>query len=174
MSDPDFIEFRFKCPISHVIMTDPVFAQDGITYDRSAIEDWVSETGISPATGEPMKNVFMTNYLVRYQLGQDGFKTRKLKRGMDFYYEQYDYEFYYQNKRKQYKTPFYIYAGENLSQLRITNKKLSMKEVLIILKQNYNALTEKEHDLYVKKTEEYNEIIKSHSKPPNAIKIIDF
>jgi hypothetical protein len=43
---------EFLCPITFNIMSDPVIAEDGYSYERSAIEDWFArgET-ISPKTG---------------------------------------------------------------------------------------------------------------------------
>ncbi|KAL1499354.1 hypothetical protein AB1Y20_011561 [Prymnesium parvum] len=38
----------FRCPLSHEIMIDPVIAEDGFTYDRQAIEEWISEYDTSP------------------------------------------------------------------------------------------------------------------------------
>jgi hypothetical protein len=33
----------FECPISCTVMQDPVMAQDGHTYERSAIETWIAK-----------------------------------------------------------------------------------------------------------------------------------
>jgi len=38
------------CPITLIEMEDPVLAQDGHTYERSAIETWIRSHGISPNT----------------------------------------------------------------------------------------------------------------------------
>ena len=38
----------FRCPLSHVVMFDPVTAEDGITYERSAIEGWLETHDTSP------------------------------------------------------------------------------------------------------------------------------
>ena len=35
-------------------MQDPVLAQDGSTYERSAITDYITDHGVSPITGQPM------------------------------------------------------------------------------------------------------------------------
>lgn len=32
---------HLMCPLLHEVMSDPVFAEDGFTYERSAIEDWI-------------------------------------------------------------------------------------------------------------------------------------
>lgn len=42
------------CPITLCAINDPVVAADGHTYDRSAIEDWMSRNATSPLTGEPL------------------------------------------------------------------------------------------------------------------------
>lgn len=43
---------NFLCPITHKIMSDPVLADDGWTYDREAIEKALRQSGnINPATG---------------------------------------------------------------------------------------------------------------------------
>ncbi len=41
----------FRCPITHEIMTDPVVATDGHTYERNAIQDWFRAHNTSPYTG---------------------------------------------------------------------------------------------------------------------------
>ena len=38
----------FKCPLSNLVMTDPVTAEDGVTYERRAIERWLEHNDISP------------------------------------------------------------------------------------------------------------------------------
>lgn len=42
---------EFICPITHKLFEDPVVAQDGHTYERSAIEDWFRRSVSSPMTG---------------------------------------------------------------------------------------------------------------------------
>ena len=42
----------FLCPILHDMMSDPVMAADGHSYERSAIENWFNRGGkLSPLTG---------------------------------------------------------------------------------------------------------------------------
>ena len=38
----------FQCPITHGLMIDPVIAEDGNTYEREAIEEWLSKKATSP------------------------------------------------------------------------------------------------------------------------------
>jgi len=45
----------FLCPITLALPLDPVTAEDGMTYERSAIADWIAKgNGKSPKTNEPM------------------------------------------------------------------------------------------------------------------------
>jgi hypothetical protein len=50
-----------KCPI----MRDPVVADDGHTYERSAIAEWVKRKGTSPLTRERMSSHFVPNMAIR-------------------------------------------------------------------------------------------------------------
>ena len=42
------------CPITQVFMKDPVIAQDGRTYERQAITEWLRNNRTSPMTRQPM------------------------------------------------------------------------------------------------------------------------
>ena len=57
------------CPITHEPMVDPVSAADGQTYERRAIEEWLTKAGsvpISPMTGETLKDTTLRpNFLAR-------------------------------------------------------------------------------------------------------------
>ncbi|XP_020094006.1 U-box domain-containing protein 52-like isoform X2 [Ananas comosus] len=46
----------FLCPILNRVMDDPCIASDGYTYDRDAIEKWLSKNGNSPMTNVPLPN----------------------------------------------------------------------------------------------------------------------
>ncbi len=43
---------EYKCPLTKRLMEDPVMADDGIVYDRSAIMDYFKKSNISPVTNE--------------------------------------------------------------------------------------------------------------------------
>ena len=59
------------CPITAQIMTDPVSGNDGHTYERSAIMEWLSRNPISPQTRAPMTPQDLTpNVSIRYLLDQ--------------------------------------------------------------------------------------------------------
>ena len=48
------IRDSITCPITGDVMTDPVQGNDGHTYERSAIVEWLSRNPISPQTRQPM------------------------------------------------------------------------------------------------------------------------
>ena len=70
MSDND--NYNYICPIIRSIMTDPVIAPDGHTYERCAIEAWLRINPISPLTREKMyihqlvPNVSLKNIIDEY------------------------------------------------------------------------------------------------------------
>jgi hypothetical protein len=45
---------QFLCPLSNQLMSDPVLATDGVTYQRDAITDWMRLRDVSPVTGRPL------------------------------------------------------------------------------------------------------------------------
>ncbi len=48
------INDSFYCPITYTVMLDPVIGSDGHTYERSAITQWLQNSGTSPITKQPM------------------------------------------------------------------------------------------------------------------------
>jgi serine/threonine protein kinase len=58
-----------KCPITQEIFEDPVMGDDGHTYERKAIIDWLKKNGTSPITRQPMNiNALRTNYAVKQMI----------------------------------------------------------------------------------------------------------
>jgi hypothetical protein len=53
---------EFVCPITHELMEMPVVAQDGFTYEKSAIEEWMRCKKTSPKTNEPIEAVLVPNF----------------------------------------------------------------------------------------------------------------
>lgn len=52
----------FICPITQELMNDPVIAEDGHTYERSAISAWLEKSTDSPITREPIsKHLLIPN-----------------------------------------------------------------------------------------------------------------
>ena len=68
----------FNCPITYEEMNDPVIAMDGHTYERSAIERWISQRNniavLSPMTGINMGRLLIPNYALKKAI--DEYKTR--------------------------------------------------------------------------------------------------
>ena len=46
----------YICPITTEIMTDPVSASDGFTYERAAITEWLRTKDTSPRTGATLES----------------------------------------------------------------------------------------------------------------------
>ena len=55
----DDVPEEFLCPITFEMMTDPVIAADGHTYERRAIEAWFSRARTSPVTNEPLEHLHL-------------------------------------------------------------------------------------------------------------------
>ncbi|EOD19385.1 hypothetical protein EMIHUDRAFT_242876 [Emiliania huxleyi CCMP1516] len=56
----------FICPITTELMSDPVMAADGHSYERSAIERWLATKSTSPMTGEALVHSFLApNHTLR-------------------------------------------------------------------------------------------------------------
>jgi len=51
---------EFYCPISHCLMLEPVIDREGNTYERTSIEQWLSQHNTSPIT----RNSLKVNHLV--------------------------------------------------------------------------------------------------------------
>eukprot|EP00475_Leptophrys_vorax_P040362 TRINITY_DN7471_c0_g2_i1.p1 TRINITY_DN7471_c0_g2~~TRINITY_DN7471_c0_g2_i1.p1 ORF type:complete len:622 (+),score=170.04 TRINITY_DN7471_c0_g2_i1:209-2074(+) len=54
---------EFLCPISYQLMNDPVMiseADDGISYERSAIEEWLKKEKTNPLTRQPISSTKLT------------------------------------------------------------------------------------------------------------------
>ncbi|KAK9817648.1 hypothetical protein WJX72_000140 [[Myrmecia] bisecta] len=67
---------EMECPITQVIMTDPVIAADGHTYERAAIESWFSRHDTGPMTNEVVEhkllipNIAMRRLIAAYRAQQ--------------------------------------------------------------------------------------------------------
>eukprot|EP00299_Pterocystis_sp_00344_P014758 c7329_g1_i2.p1 GENE.c7329_g1_i2~~c7329_g1_i2.p1 ORF type:complete len:186 (-),score=36.73 c7329_g1_i2:75-632(-) len=55
----------FYCPITHEIMDDPVTAEDGFTYERTAITAWLKDHNTSPMTREAMGTRLTQSHTVK-------------------------------------------------------------------------------------------------------------
>ena len=69
MSNKVEVPQEYLCPITYVMMTDPVFDCNGHTYERSAIEEWFGKSWMSPITHSRVTNKNLTpNILLRGQI----------------------------------------------------------------------------------------------------------
>ena len=57
----------FICPITQDVMKDPVMLMDGHSYERKAIEDWLTRSGRSPLTNELLsdRTTLIENYALK-------------------------------------------------------------------------------------------------------------
>lgn len=58
---------EFLCPITREVMSDPVIAADGYTYERASIQEWLTSGRLtSPMTNAPLKsNVLTPNRMLK-------------------------------------------------------------------------------------------------------------
>ncbi|KAA6428842.1 MAG: U-box domain-containing protein [Trebouxia sp. A1-2] len=72
-SEADTVERLLQCPLTKKIMTEPVVAADGHTYERAAVQDWLLHHKMSPVTGVSLAhtrlvpNVLIRSVLARHQ-----------------------------------------------------------------------------------------------------------
>ena len=63
---------NFKCPITRVVMIDPVSLADGHTYERQAITNWLRLHNKSPKTGAVLPDTRVTpNHVLRSVIQED-------------------------------------------------------------------------------------------------------
>jgi hypothetical protein len=56
----------FMCPITHELMSDPVIAGDGHTYERAAIVNWLQRNDRSPVTNERLSSrALIPNFTIK-------------------------------------------------------------------------------------------------------------
>ena len=72
-----------KCPITSSFMFDPVTAEDGHIYERTAIEEWLKRNGSSPITREKMGTKLLPSVVVRV-LTEDLLKTAPLEERVEW------------------------------------------------------------------------------------------
>lgn len=78
----------FNCPITHEICSDPVLCADGYTYDRGAIEHWLTQSrGIDPDTGLPRPPTSPITNLPLLHI--EVVPNRALKSAIDAWFEHY-------------------------------------------------------------------------------------
>ena len=69
----------FICPITQQIIEDPVIAADGHTYERKAIEGWLSHNKKSPVENDVLESTnILPNNAIKKLIGE--WKTKKLQK----------------------------------------------------------------------------------------------
>lgn len=67
----DQVPSEYVCPITQETMRDPVTASDGYSYEREAIERWLSQKNTSPITNAIMpNNNLVSNHVLRSLIDQ--------------------------------------------------------------------------------------------------------
>lgn len=56
---------EFICPISMEVMTDPVLCEDGHTYERRIILEWLRQSPTSPITRQPLSGTVHPNFALK-------------------------------------------------------------------------------------------------------------
>ena len=72
----DDIPIEFMCPISQMIMIDPVKTSDDKTYDRRSIEKWFDIKTTSPLTGLYLNDISLTENKELYDQIQNYIKMK--------------------------------------------------------------------------------------------------
>merc|ERR1712187_786193 len=62
--DEDDKNGHLFCPITHELMVDPVMLDDGHSYERTAIEEWLKDNDTSPNTGERLPSKKLRQIIV--------------------------------------------------------------------------------------------------------------
>ena len=69
--DSDDVPRAFTCPITCALLGDPVLAADGHSYERTAIERWLSSHATSPRTNATLDHKMLTaNHTLRGAIEQ--------------------------------------------------------------------------------------------------------
>jgi hypothetical protein len=80
--DEDFgddIPSSFVCPISFLIMNEPVVASDGITYEKDKIATWMRQNKTSPVSRAVLQPFFFPNLVLKNQIDDWKKAYRKAK-----------------------------------------------------------------------------------------------
>lgn len=63
--DDGTVPDELKCPITQMPMQDPVTASDGVSYERKAIERWMTNKTVSPSTNLPISQTLYPSINIR-------------------------------------------------------------------------------------------------------------
>ena len=59
MTTVEHVPYEFRCPIGMEVMKDPVVCEDGHSYDRENIMNWLDRSQTSPMTRQPLNKYAM-------------------------------------------------------------------------------------------------------------------
>lgn len=126
-----------KCPITCEIFIDPVTAEDGHTYERDAITNWLTKSPTSPMTREPMQiSSLRPNYIVKKMVEELSSSSIK---------KQYHFELNV-DIRKTKNRPLFQAPGKTIYEAEWISRAGST----IILLKIHGAKASREADFYVK------------------------
>lgn len=134
-------EDLLKCPLTHQLLTDPVLASDGHTYERQAIEEWIGRADTSPLTREPLSIADLRpNRMVKKLL--DEFEKSLVKTNYQFVLNV--------DVRKQRGRPIFQTTGKTIYGAEWLQNNTNRPQI-VLLKID-GARANKEASLYVKLT----------------------
>ncbi|CAF0780593.1 unnamed protein product [Adineta steineri] len=123
------------CPITFALFHDPVVAEDGHTYERSAIIDWIQRNGTSPLTRESITIAGLRpNHIVKTLVNE--FRENLSK---------HDYKFKLGVDIERCQNPFFQTTGKALFEAKWIGNPNGPPIVLLKL---YGARAEKEASFY--------------------------
>ena len=64
------MDFDMRCPITLNIFLNPVFTDDGFTFEKEAIKNWLKNNNTSPITRLPISKNLIKNRLLRSLIEQ--------------------------------------------------------------------------------------------------------
>ena len=79
------------CPINNKLIVNPVYLDDGYTYDEENIKNWLKDKKISPVTNNPVKGILNPNFIMNKIISE--------WKEINFY----EKEFYFKKKLLKYK-----------------------------------------------------------------------
>jgi WD40 repeat protein len=153
---------EYLCPITHEIMTDPVVAADGQTYDRKSITEWFSRGHRkSPLTGSNLPNTNLLNNVALRKIireYENKVPKEKLQIGVKSNLEKC-----IQQKEEMIKTLIEKIDHINLNQAKVSPGVISdLKKENLALKKQINQKEEVILDLIKE-----NEVMKKQLKDMN-------
>jgi hypothetical protein len=103
----DNVPNEYRCPISMELMTDPVLCEDGQTYDRRSIQEWLKHSQTSPLTRQPLNpNSLRPNYGLKASIE----RWQQTKR-QEQIYSTYPYQGQPSYQPPSYQPPSYVYSA---------------------------------------------------------------